>query len=132
MVTGKHESKYLIYLPSSIYSKKTKAPSTMKLFDEKYAQENIIVLITIDDLFKNKKFVREQIKQGYQFAVIIDNDRLIRNEERKTLGIMSYIIIDREKVDTKKLLSLIPNDALEKVVYEDISTKISDYEGGNK
>lgn len=117
---------YMIYLPSSIYSKTKKLDKIFDLFDCEYTKENIIVLLKYSDLISNKKLIKSLRKDGYHFALTFDGSEKIKDSDIKNIYLVDYIFADK-KIKKTDVLSNIPDDLKGIITYEDVISKVSNY-----
>lgn len=129
MTISNFNTKYILNIPDSMYKKERKLGSLLKIIDDKYAKENIVILITFKDLLNDNKIIKEIRKMGYKFALFFDKEIEIDNKDKGEIYIANYIFINKQTVNTKKILSFIPNDLLDSVIYEDIKEKIESFGG---
>lgn len=122
MYSADFNKKYVIYMPSTLYEKDNKLKSTFGLFDDEYAKHSIIVLIDYDTLAENKKSVRNLIKEGYRFAVNLDETMKVRDQG--IVELMDYIFIDKYRSDREDILKSLPKEYESKVIYENIFDKV--------
>jgi hypothetical protein len=118
--------KYVLYIPSSLYGKEKKLEKVLKLIDDKHAKESVIILLTYEDLVDNKDVIAELRQAGYKFAITINKNIAA---EKSNLYIVDYIFIDKNDFHKDELRLYIPDELLNNVIYEDITTKISDFGG---
>lgn len=126
MLIGDFEKEYLLYLPNSLYNKKTKLTTLIKSINDKFVKEHSIITMSYEIFIKNRKKLREFKKIGYKFGVYIDFESGILEKHTKSFGLIDYIFIDPEQKDvvTKK----IPNDYYERIILSDITKLLEDYE----
>lgn len=119
---------YFIHIPDSIYVKPNKLDKIFKLFEDEYAKNNIIVTVKYEDLIKCNKQILALRKRGYRFAIIFDNDTKISNGHHKFISVAEYLFIDK-KIMSYNLISNIPNDLVDSIIYDDIVDKLSSFGG---
>lgn len=81
---------YLVDFTASLLNKKNKLANILKMFENDYIKERIILKIEQVDYLENKEIVDELIHNGMSFAIIIDESF---NEERILLDIFTYILV---------------------------------------
>jgi hypothetical protein len=127
MISSNFNKKYILYIPSSLYEKDKKLEKLLRMIDDKYAKDNVIILITIEDLLRNRKITQKIRKTGYKFAVFFDKETAIDTKNRGDIYIADYIFINKKIVNMKNILSFIPEELVENVISEDIVDKIGDF-----
>lgn len=129
MTSSDFNKKYILYMPKSLYNKEKKLEKLLKMIDDKYAKENVIILITLEGLLNNKDFITKIRKQDYRFALTFDKVTMVEEKDRGDLYIVDYIFVSRKIANSIKVLSFIPEDLKENIVYEDIINKVGDFGG---
>ena len=127
MMLPNFNKKYILYVPETLYSKERKLEKLLRMFDNKYAKDNIIILITIEDLLANKQVVKEVRRRGYKFAIVFDKEITINKRDRGNIYIADYLFINKKDVNFDKIFSSIPEDLLEKIIDEELINKVEDY-----
>lgn len=127
MFLSNFNRKYILYMPNSLYSKQRKLGQLLRMIDDKYAKDNIIILITFDDLLKNKTIIKQYRKMGYKFALVFDEDTGIKEKDRGYIYIADYIFVKKEGDNASKVLPFIPVELLDNIIFEDIIGKIGDF-----
>ncbi|MDD8049688.1 MAG: signal peptidase I, partial [Thomasclavelia sp.] len=127
MISFDFNKKYLLYIPNSLYTKEKKLSKLLKMLEDNYAKESIIILISIKDLLSNKTVIKSIRKAGYKYALVFENETTINSKERGNIYVADYIFIDKKTVDVEKAISFIPEELLNSVIYEDVVDKVGDY-----
>ena len=125
MMNNDSKNKYLLYLPPSIYEKETKLNHILKILEDEFVKNNVLILVKSNVIVNKKKLFQDIKKLGYHIAIVYDN-----NEENKpndsVYAIATYIFVDK-KIG-KKLSFDTANP--KSIVYENILSKI-DIHGGD-
>lgn len=129
MMASDFDKKYILYVPKSLYTKEKKFENLLDMIDDKYAKENVIILITLEDLSNNAKVVKSIRRLGYKFALIFDEETNIKETDRGNIYIVDYIFINKNVVNMLEILPFIPEELSDKVIYEDIADKVGDFGG---
>lgn len=129
MTSANFNRKYVLYIPSSLYIKEKKFDKILRMIDDDYAKENVVILTTYEELLHSTKLIKEVKKEGYKFALVFEQEVNIDIKNRSKLYIADYIFINKKSENSKSIISLIPEELLEKVIYEDIIDKIGDFGG---
>jgi hypothetical protein len=129
MISSDFDRKYILYIPKSLYKKENKLKKLLRMFDDEYAKNNVIILIAFDDLLKNKRVIKRVRKLGYKFALVFDKKTVIEEKDRAYMYIADYMFIKKEVDNMLKILPLIPEELSSKVIYEDIIDKVGDFGG---
>lgn len=132
MLNADFNKKYIFYIPESLYTKSNKLDKIFNLFGDEYAKNNIIVLTQYEELSKNKKVIKQLIKDGYRFAVDLKTSA-VKSKDQGIVEAMEYIFIDKrvkgKMFESIDVLSSIKEELHNKIAYDDIASKIGSYWG---
>ena len=129
MVLSDFNKKYILYIPESLYDKDKKFERLLRMMDDKYAKDNVIILIAVEDLVGNKQIIKRARKMGYKFALAFDKETVLTGKNRGDMYIADYIFINKNIANYSEILPFIPEELLDNVIYEDIFDKIGDFGG---
>lgn len=129
MLNGEFKNKYVVYIPNSLYNKESKLNKLLALFGDEYAKNNIIILIRHDDIINNKKLIKKLRKDGYHFAITLDNVKEVKAKDISILYVADYLFMDKKAVKTTDIMASIPADLNEHIVYDDIASKVGNFGG---
>ncbi len=129
MVSANFNRKYILYIPKSLYAKEKKFEKLLRVIDDKYAKDNVLILTTFEDLLINKQFLKRIKKMGYKFALVFNKETTIKEKNRGDLYIADYVFINKKIPNMAIVISYIPDELLDNVIYEDIVDKIGDFRG---
>ena len=129
MLNANFNNKYIIYIPESIYTKPNKLDKIFSLFEDEYAKNNIMVLVEYSTLIKNKKVIKAKRKEGYHFVLSFDDVEKMKEKDRDNIYVADYLFVDKKMVKSTNILSYIPDDLEDYIIYEDISEKVGNYGG---
>lgn len=123
MILSDYNRNYILYIPASLYKKEKKFDKLLKMIENRYAKDNVYFLITLKELLKNIQIVKKSKKNGYKFALFLNEK--VQKKNNKYLYIFDYIFSNKEL----KPVASIEDDLNNKIIYEDITLKIGDFEG---
>lgn len=123
---------YIVNIPPSLYSKKSKLLKLIKLIDNKFAKEHVYFLINFSVLVAYRKLILNIRKQGYKFGVLIDDNVVISNSNRKYLYMADYIFVGDENIDHDDITRMVPDDLLNSVIYENALDKVDELQEGGE
>lgn len=129
MISSSFDRKYIISVPRSLHSKEKKFEKILKLIDDEYAKESVVLLVSYEDLIKYKTKIKKIFKEGYKFAVSIGKETKIEEKNISNLSFVEFIFVDKKITNVVKKMSILPDELMEKVVYEDISKEVGDFGG---
>lgn len=127
MVNFNFNKKYMIYIPSSLYTKEKKYERILNLFNNEYCKKHISILVSISDFITYRDFIMNFKRDGYNFSIIYDSEVKILYEDYGNLYIADYIFINKDDIDISKVFAFIPEEIYSKFVFDDFSEKIDDF-----
>ena len=84
-----HSNKYIVDLANTLYAKEKKIVRLFNILNSSLAKKEIRIKINYTDYLENKKFINSKIKEGYNFAIVLDREDIDFNE----LILFSYIYV---------------------------------------
>lgn len=96
ILEGKFNTQYLVDFPVSLFEKTKKLEQALRIINDPSIQEKIKIKITYRDFIVNRDKIYELMKNGYKFAVIIDDSFIISKEHMKRLEIFNYVIVSKK------------------------------------
>lgn len=87
---------YLVPFPDSLMEKNNKLVNLLKIIDNDYFKERVILKVLYSDYLNKKEAYDKLIHEGYSLAIIIDED--IQGDVI-LLSVFSYILIDDQKYE---------------------------------
>lgn len=125
MINANFKNKYIIYFPPTLYKKVRKISTVLDLIDDEYAKSHIYILIDFEQFKQNQKRVKEIRKSGYRFVVAIDAKSKLNAASKGLLEIPELIFINKKDLNYENVISYIPKDLIDKIVYDDIFNKLN-------
>lgn len=129
MLNANFDRKYIIYFPTTLYTKEKKIEKILAIINDEYAKENVTILISSIDLIKNKTLIKKIRKDGYKFCTTITSKTKLESKNYLAMSLVEQIFVDRNIPNVVEKLSMLPEDLADKLVYEDIVDKIGDFGG---
>ena len=123
MLTGEFNKKYLIHIPESLYKKEKKLWRILKIIDDEYAKAHVLIVATCKDMNTHKAIIKKMKKLAFKIALVFERNS--NSKRQDILHMANVIFVDKKDNSFKKIISTIPDDMLENVVYDDIIDKIS-------
>ena len=101
ILEGNFKDIYIAEFKCSLFKKEQKLNKILKIIDNQALQEKINLNITYEELIKNKNKVLKYVKEGYKFAITLDNS--MKNiEEMEKLKMFRIIVVpDSFKLNKK-------------------------------
>lgn len=94
-----YDKEYIVDFPIEILEKKQKTQRLKEVINNELIKNNIILKVDYKDYLSNRDTINEWIKEGYNFAPLIDASYNYEENSRLWLDIFKYIIVDKEKIN---------------------------------
>ena len=94
IINGVFKNNYLVEFRESLFKKVDKLEQLLEIFNNPIAKELITIKINYEDFISNRELVLNYIKDGYGFAVILD-EKYKGSNDVNILDIFKYIIVNR-------------------------------------
>lgn len=98
IINKEYNKEYLVDFPFIITSKKEKTNRLLNIITNDLIRENVIIKVTYEYYTKYKSFISDLIKDGVEFAVIIDDTFDYEESSIIWLNIFTYIITNKDDV----------------------------------
>jgi hypothetical protein len=96
ILDGKFNTQYLVDFPMTLFEKSKKLNQVLRIIDDPSIQEKIKIKIKYRDFIIHREQIYELMKNGYKFAVIIDDSFIISKEHMKKLEVFNYVIVSKK------------------------------------
>ena len=106
IIDGQFKKAYLIDYSLNLNNKEKKLKRLYSLIDDDIAKEKIIMKINFIDFIKNKQFFIDNMKLGFNYAVIMDSNSKITIDNINELKFFKYIIIKPNHANFDELCNL--------------------------
>jgi len=113
IINSQFKKKYLIDYNISLNSKEKKYKRLFSLIDDDIAKEKIIIKINLTDFIDNKPFFIDNMKLGFNYAVILDVKTKLTAQNIEELKFFVYIIIKPSHPDFE-LISTLDNIVIDR------------------
>lgn len=127
MINNEFEKKYVIYIPESVYKKNNKLDDIFDMFEDEFAKNSVIVLVQYSKVTENKDIIKKLIKQGYHFAIDINDTVKFKVSDQEIFEMVDYLFLSNKNPNKESMLLFIKKMMHEKIIYDEISTKIGSY-----
>ena len=84
-----YSNKYIVELANTLYDKEKKIIRLLNILNSPLTKKQISIKINYSDYVKNKDLINSKIKEGYSFALVIDEKDIEINE----LILFSYVYV---------------------------------------
>ena len=103
IVEANFKDQYIIEVTESLLTKKTKLRRMLEIIEDPAIQDKLNLKVKYENLEKNKKYIFELMKEGYKFALVLDNTIKDPAEVEK-LTMFYYIIVPKSVKLYKELM----------------------------
>ena len=103
IVDANFKDQYIVEFTETLLRKKQKLKKVLEIIDDPAIQDKINLKVNYEDLQKDKKYIFELMKEGYKFAVELDNSLKDAGEIEK-LAMFSYIVVPKKVKLYKELM----------------------------
>ena len=105
---------YIVEFAYTLLSKPKKIKSLLNIINNLATQDKICLKLRHENFLKKKNEVYELMREGYRFALIIDNSFEVSYKNLEMLKMFKYIIIDKESKKYSEMMEY--KDSLENVI----------------
>ena len=95
--------KYLVDFANTLYKKQKKLKQTLRVIDNAAIQDKIFLKIYYQDFEENKELIYSLIKEGYRFAIIIDDSFKPTLMNIKKLSIFEFLLVPEQCKNYEKI-----------------------------
>ena len=97
------DKKYLVKLPASFFDKKIKINNLFSLIDNPYIQDKLRLVVDFKSFAKYRGYVTEYMRQGFIFAVYLDESFDYSSDNIEFLELFEKILLHNDKYYYKDL-----------------------------
>lgn len=91
------EKEYLVNFDYTIFEKKMKSKRLLDIVDNEIAKDKISFILPFEEYLKNTDDIKDMIKEGYNFAILIDDKYEDNPANNMMVKLFKYIIIVDDK-----------------------------------
>ena len=91
------DNEYIVDLPKSYFSKKTKIKGLFNIIDNTYVQDSIRIAITFATFSKYKSYIKDYIRNGFVFVIKLDESFDYSTDNVEYLELFEKIILETDK-----------------------------------
>ena len=114
---GNFTTKYLVDFANSLLEKSNKLKQSLRVINNQAIQEKIIIKVNYKDYEDNKELFNDLIKDGFKFAIIIDDSFEANMINLKKLNIFDYLLVS-EKSENYYDIKYYENNITNTVIYD--------------
>lgn len=95
-ISGVFNRYYIVDFPISILEKEQKLNRLINIIDSEVVKNSMIIKFMYNDYLSNKEIINKFIKDGFQIAIVIDDNYKYDDSSRMWLDIFKYVIVNNE------------------------------------
>ena len=114
---GNFATKYIVNFASTLLGKQGKLKQTLKVLYNAAIQDKVFLKMNYSDYEDNKEMIYDLIKEGFKFAIVIDDTFNPTKDNYKKLSVFDYLLVPQNskhyediKESEKKLVNTIIYD----------------------
>lgn len=100
---GNFSTKYLVNFSNTLYKKQKKLKQTLKVIDNSAIQDKVFLKIYYQDFEDNKEIIYSLMKEGFRFAIIIDDNFKPILMNLKKLSVFKYMLVPEQSKNYEKI-----------------------------
>lgn len=117
-----NKKKYVISLPSSLFSKERKVRTILGAVNDNFSQSKLFILIDIEALKFNFNELVKLRREGYKFIVQVSAENIkLYDKLKDNLSIADYLVYVGPRISKSIMKDYIPSYLLKKIMYVDKS-----------
>lgn len=97
IIKGNFEYKYLVKYPGGISRKKTLHKKLSTMIDNDILKEKVLIKINYDDFLKERDAIYTDMRRGFKYVVILNEDFEDNVDNVKLLSVFKYIIMKKNQ-----------------------------------
>lgn len=109
----KFSKQYIVEFSETVFKKSKKLKNLLKIINNPITQDKIILKIQYEDYLRNKEKIHDILRDGYKFAVILDDSFVVNSRNVPTLDIFKYVILNKQLEFYEKIKELKIQNILE-------------------
>ena len=90
---GNFATKYIVDFSNSLFKKQSKLKQTLKTINDSAIQDKVFLKLYYKDFEENKELIYDLMKEGYRFAIIIDDSFEPTSSNLRKLDIFKYMLV---------------------------------------
>ena len=117
-----NKKKYVISLPSSLFSKERKVRTILGAVNDNFSQSKLFILVDIETLKFNFNELVKLKKEGYKFIVQVGAENIkLYDKLKDNLSVADYLVYVGPRISKSIMKDYIPSYLLKKIMYVDKS-----------
>lgn len=93
---GNFQKKYIVNFAETLYEKEKKIKQVLRVLDDQAIKDKVFLKINYQDFLKNKDITYEYMKDGFRFAIYMDDEKIYDIIELRKLDMFKYLLIPKQ------------------------------------
>lgn len=93
---GNFQKKYIVNFAKTLYEKEKKIKQVLRVIDDQAIQDKIFLKIFYLDFLNNKELIYKLMKDGFRFAIYMDDENISDITELRKLDMFKYLLIPKQ------------------------------------
>lgn len=100
------KKQYIVEFAETLLSKPKKILGILNVIDNSAIQDKISLKVRYEYYLENKQKIYELMREGYRFAIILDNSFEVDYKNMENLKMFKYVLLNRESKHYSKIMKL--------------------------
>lgn len=100
------KKQYIVEFAETLLSKPKKILGILNVIDNSAIQDKISLKVRYEYYLENKEKIYELMREGYRFAIILDNSFEVDYKNMENLKMFKYVLLNRESKHYSKIMKL--------------------------
>ena len=100
------KKQYIVEFAETLLSKPKKILGILNVIDNSAIQDKISLKVRYEYYSENKEKIYELMREGYRFAIILDNSFEVDYKNMENLKMFKYVLLNRESKHYSKIMKL--------------------------
>ena len=100
------KKQYIVEFAETLLSKPKKILGILNVIDNSAIQDKISLKVRYEYYLENKEKIYELMREGYRFAIILDNSFEVEYKNMENLKMFKYVLLNRESKHYSKIMKL--------------------------
>lgn len=106
IVRQNFKKQYIVEFAETLLSKPKKIKSILNCIDNSAIQDKISLKVRHENFIENKENMYELMREGYRFAIILDNSFEANYKNIENLKMFKYVIVNRESKQYETIMQI--------------------------
>lgn len=106
IVRQNFKKQYIVEFAETLLSKPKKIKSILNCIDNSAIQDKISLKVRHEHFIENKENIYELMREGYRFAIILDNSFEANYKNIENLKMFKYVIVNRESKQYETIMQI--------------------------